>query len=133
MYNGRYGTLPLPTSEPVNKEQYYRFLNYDPDNGSGDVGNFLSYGDPRDIIKVAEETARRLLPKGKGYDDAQDAVRHALGSYLLAKRYGVKGAKEITDGHERMSFPLGYVGLDDDNDQSELQDLITTGLAAMRQ
>ncbi|WP_020591229.1 DUF6973 domain-containing protein [Kiloniella laminariae] len=123
LYNGRYVTLPQPTPEPVNKEQYYRFLDYDPDNGPGDVGNYLSNdGDPEDAVDEAEETARRLVP-GRGYDDAQDAVRHALGSYLLVKKYGVRRAKEITDGHERASFPLGYIGLDDDNDQSELQDL----------
>ncbi|WP_407060095.1 DUF6973 domain-containing protein [Kiloniella spongiae] len=46
-----------------------------------------------------------------------------MGSYLLVKKYGVDVAKEITDGHERTSFPLGYIGLDDDNRESELQDL----------
>ncbi|KLN61891.1 hypothetical protein WH96_06340 [Kiloniella spongiae] len=42
LYNGRYGTLPLPTTEPVNAEQYYRFLNYNPEDGAGDIGNIFA-------------------------------------------------------------------------------------------
>lgn len=42
-----------------------------------------------------------MLPEFRGTNDDQDAVRHALGSFLLTRRYGAKDAKQILDGHER--------------------------------
>lgn len=94
--------LPLPTSEYIDKEKLQKILDYDPNKGGGDFFSFLKHGfEPRKISGQAEEEAQKIFPRQKGFEDESDAFRHALGSYMITKRYGSKAAKQILDRHER--------------------------------
>ncbi len=107
-YNARDKTLFAPTNEPISEKEAYLIFDYEPNKGGGDFGSLFNYGlDGKYIADEAGETAGRLLPRdsnGKrfsGYEDDQDAFRHALGSYLLTQRFDAESAKDITDRHER--------------------------------
>lgn len=94
--------LPPPTTAPVDPVSMQHILEFDPERGAGDFLNGLAFGvRPKLIADRAFRSAKRLLPNFLGHNDDQDAVRHALGSFLLTKRYGAAAAKAILDGHER--------------------------------
>ena len=94
--------LPPPTTKPVDLAEMHRILEFDAKRGPGDFQNAFSFGiRPNKIAKKARKSARKLLPNFKGHKDDQDAVRHALGSFLLTRQYGAADAKQILDGHER--------------------------------
>ncbi len=80
----------------------HRRLEFNPKQGPGDIENFLGFGlTMRKVSIKARGMAKKLLPNFRGFADDQDAVRHALGSFLLTRRVGGKNAKLILDGHER--------------------------------
>lgn len=113
--------LPPPTSDPVDKKEMQKILEYDPNKGGGDFHSFLKYGlEPKNIAGQAEKEAQKIFPKHKGVEDESDAFRHALGSYIMTKRYGSKAAKTILDRHERAP---GQNLSPTDTDMGLLQDL----------
>ena len=126
-YNMRDRTLFSPTEEPISERDAYLIFDYEPNKGGGDLGSLWKYGfEGYEIAQDAGKKAQRLLPKDSkgqklsGYEDDQDAFRHALGSYLLTKYYGAAVAKDITDRHER--GPSGGLS-PSDRTEGLLQDL----------
>lgn len=113
--------LFAPTFDVVDKEKVQKILKFDPNKGGGDFHSALKYGlEPNGIARKAEKEAQKFFPKQKGFEDDSDAFRHALGSYMMTKRYGSKAAKQILDRHERS--PKG--GLSPrDTEMGLLQDL----------
>lgn len=100
--------FPAPTREPVDLAKMHRALDFNPKHGPGDVEIFIGFGlTMRKVKNKAESMARKLLPDFRGHADDQDAVRHALASFLLTRKVGDKNAKIILDGHERFPFSPG--------------------------
>lgn len=115
------GFLPPPTRKPVNKGRMEKLLEYDPNKGGGDFHSLLRYGpEPRWIALDAEKEANKRFPNAKGFADESDAFRHALGSYMMTKKYGAIDSKKILDRHERS--PGSGISRED-NDETRLQDL----------
>jgi|GEM_PF-3652725 hypothetical protein len=116
------GSVTVSKKEPVDPTELEKALDYDPDNGSGDIMNGLKYGfEPNQIVGEAADHAKRKFPNEAGVDDARDAFRHALGAYLLAKRYTVDEAKGITDGHERRPYGSSQYATNDSQKKKDSQ------------
>lgn len=100
--------LPKPTQAEVGLEEMHAILEFDPKRGKGDVENVLEFGPvPAAHGFRAHFMAKKFLPNFRGYQDDQDAVRHALWSFLIARNHGSETAKFVTDGHERRPGILG--------------------------
>ncbi|NVK20589.1 MAG: hypothetical protein HWE30_17995 [Methylocystaceae bacterium] len=102
----------------------FKELNYDPD-GRGDLWNAVANTEQAKIADKLATEAGNLTKKqfGKnGRSDDSDAFRHAYWSFMMAKKLGVEGAKNIGDGHETASLRSYYQG-SDQTDGELLMDL----------
>ena len=104
-------SVPLPsaaTSAPVDVAKMYQDLYFDP----GGVGLFTTaagsvfFADKADSLAEEARVSTRHnitvgnLPPGDPTNNAGDAYRHALWSYLMAKEIGPDAAKRFADAHE---------------------------------
>ena len=113
--------LMLPSHDLVDQEQLEKHLRYNRFEGGRDVRSFLQFGfEPKKIAEQAKQVAKERFRFQRGVNDESDAFRHALGSYLMTKRYGAVEAKKILDGHERAP---GFRSKSLSKDGAVLQDL----------
>jgi hypothetical protein len=94
------GPLPPPTSEPVNPEQLYEALDFQPEGqGAAVAGGAQAKSLFNEVTKVAE---KKYGEPGKALDGGTgDAFRQALWSYRMVKSFGPEAAKAFGDERAR--------------------------------
>ncbi len=94
-----------PTVRPVDAQAMFKALCFDPSKPGENEEALLR--DPSIVIEAGKlflkalQKAPDLLPNSRGAEDNDvDAVRHALWSYWMTKRFGADVAKRFGDAHE---------------------------------